>query len=696
MLITVIYSFAQDPQDVQAYIDKYKNLAVREQIRVGIPAAVTLAQGIHESAAGKSELATLGNNHFGIKCKSNWEGETMAHDDDAKQECFRKYPSSEHSYIDHSDYLKASNRYHFLFDLELTDYHGWTSGLKRAGYATNPAYVKRLDDVIEKYNLQQYTYEGIQQANKTTGEIIPENDKPVSDPKPTSSLPVANNGDPKTYYKGLKGFWAQKDEQLLNKANEKNIRYAKLLALNDLDDAPLENDMFIFIEKKRKIGTEEFHTVQQNENMHLIAQKEAIQLEQLLIYNNLLDGQEPEVGEKIYLQYQAPKAPQMKNKFLSALPEEKRIEKQIANTQETSRAEIIEPAPVVVEEKVVEKQPEIVQEIKEEITYPLETKVAETKEVSPVVMEEVKQTSPEPIVASIDPPAIQQEPETKIDASTASIPVNSIQTPTQPDIIDAEKAKKIDDLLNSAPIDGSAPKTALVIPETKSPEVVQVNEVKQTEVIVAEKQVAVVAEVKEPEVIQTIPAQQPQREERSYNEKNVSDSVKNLKKKFDRIVYAPKPPKKVDTIKKVEAPAPKPIAPVVKKEIPPVPKKTVADKNTNTTDAKKKTDTSKKEVENKKSNVEVTPNGIKRDLKKDNAKTNEAKDNKSTDKKNENKSSKDKKETLKKETTKKETAKKETGKAEPKNTKKEVSTKDKKTASEKDKKDTKKKTTSKK
>ncbi|MBP6624555.1 MAG: glucosaminidase domain-containing protein [Chitinophagaceae bacterium] len=252
LLSAVLNSFAQDPQDVQAYIDKYKNLAVREQIRVGIPAAVTLAQGIHESAAGKSELATIGNNHFGIKCKSTWEGETMAHDDDAKQECFRKYPSSEHSYIDHSDYLKSSNRYHFLFDLELTDYHGWTSGLKRAGYATNPAYVRRLDEVIEKYNLQQYTYEGIQQANKTTGEIIPENDKPIKEPTPANSSISVNNNDPKTYYKGLKGFWAHKDDQLLNMANEKNIRYAKLLALNDLDDAPLENDMFIFIEKNEK------------------------------------------------------------------------------------------------------------------------------------------------------------------------------------------------------------------------------------------------------------------------------------------------------------------------------------------------------------------------------------------------------------------------------------------------------------
>ena len=181
MLLLSVALFAQDENDIRNYIDNYKTLAIAEQIRSGVPAAITLAQGIHESSAGNSELATKGNNHFGIKCKSTWMGETMLHDDDKKQECFRKYVSAEQSYIDHSDFLKQSNRYHFLFDLDRTDYVGWASGLKRAGYATNPLYVKKLTDLVEKFNLQQYTYEAISTSSKVVGEVIPSINKPSED-----------------------------------------------------------------------------------------------------------------------------------------------------------------------------------------------------------------------------------------------------------------------------------------------------------------------------------------------------------------------------------------------------------------------------------------------------------------------------------------------------------------------------------
>jgi hypothetical protein len=148
-------NYEQESQVLQLTgIEKYKKLAIDEQIRSGVPAAITLAQGIHEAAAGTSELAIEANNHFGIKCKSTWTGMTYLHDDDAKQECFRKYSSAEQSYTDHSDFLRKNNRYSALFELEMTDYIGWATELKRAGYATNPAYVKRLTDIIEKYNLQ--------------------------------------------------------------------------------------------------------------------------------------------------------------------------------------------------------------------------------------------------------------------------------------------------------------------------------------------------------------------------------------------------------------------------------------------------------------------------------------------------------------------------------------------------------------
>ena len=303
LLMCNFSTFAQSEQDATDYIEKYKKLAIEEQVRIGVPASITLAQGIHESAAGKSELATKGNNHFGIKCKSTWTGDTILHDDDKKQECFRKYISPEQSYIDHSDFLKGSNRYSFLFDLEVTDYIGWASGLKRAGYATNPAYVRRLTDLVEKYNLQQYTYDALKVKFSTpVGEIVPEKDN--------ANFKTAD--DPSTMYKGLKGFWITKGENLVDKAVMNNIRYQRLLELNDLPDAPLDQDMFIFLEKKRKTGTVEFHTVKDGETMVMIAQKEAMQLDNLFAFNNMKPGQEAEVGEQLTLQYKAYGNPKLK------------------------------------------------------------------------------------------------------------------------------------------------------------------------------------------------------------------------------------------------------------------------------------------------------------------------------------------------------------------------------------------------
>ncbi len=139
------------------YIQAYSSIAVEEQIRTGIPAAITLAQGIHESGAGKGNLAMRSNNHFGIKCKSNWTGNTVTHDDDAKGECFRAYDNVASSYKDHSDFLKTGRHYAFLFEIPVTDYKGWANGLKKAGYATNPKYPILLIKLVENYNLEQFT-----------------------------------------------------------------------------------------------------------------------------------------------------------------------------------------------------------------------------------------------------------------------------------------------------------------------------------------------------------------------------------------------------------------------------------------------------------------------------------------------------------------------------------------------------------
>jgi len=150
-------SFAQQDPVVVQYIKTYKDLAIEEMQRTGIPASIKLAQGIHETSAGTSDLVRRSNNHFGLKCKSEWTGMTVKHTDDAPNECFRKYESSRDSYKDQSNYLKNSPRYGSLFDLDPTDYKAWAFGLKKAGYATNPKYSQVLIKLIEVYDLQDYT-----------------------------------------------------------------------------------------------------------------------------------------------------------------------------------------------------------------------------------------------------------------------------------------------------------------------------------------------------------------------------------------------------------------------------------------------------------------------------------------------------------------------------------------------------------
>jgi len=158
LLIFSSVTFAQKNQKdkTKDYINKFKQIAIKEMNRTGIPASITLAQGILESGWGKSRLATLGNNHFGIKCHKGWKGGTMKHDDDAKDECFRTYKNAEESYKDHSEFLTGRGRYAFLFDFAKEDYKNWAKGLKKAGYATNPKYADLLIAKIEQYNLNIY------------------------------------------------------------------------------------------------------------------------------------------------------------------------------------------------------------------------------------------------------------------------------------------------------------------------------------------------------------------------------------------------------------------------------------------------------------------------------------------------------------------------------------------------------------
>lgn len=547
MLLLSVALFAQDENDIRNYIDNYKTLAIAEQIRSGVPAAITLAQGIHESSAGNSELATKGNNHFGIKCKSTWMGETMLHDDDKKQECFRKYVSAEQSYIDHSDFLKQSNRYHFLFDLDRTDYVGWASGLKRAGYATNPLYVKKLTDLVEKFNLQQYTYEAISTSSKVVGEVISSNNKPSED-KPIN---LTHIDDPSIMYKGLKGFWVGKGETLLPKALEKNIRYAKLLALNDLPDQALQTDMFIFIEKKRKVGTEEFHIVKADENMVLIAQKEAMLLSSLYAFNNLIPGQEPETGERLTLQYKSYDTPKTKQQFLKEFENGKSAETIITKVEKKSMTESVPALAFEEKEKAIQaqQQAKIEAEEKKQIekeriaalttidTILIEPKQAVIAAAQPSEVQAPIKTI-EPVVEKVIETNTAPEKEVASTSNKTNQPVvkNELNDSKNKDIIDAAKAKRMEELLNAEPLDKSSTpevitEQAQIKQQTSESEPTQ--EVLTVPAPVVEKITPVVPTIK-----------------RTYDETDVNDSVKDLKKKFDQIIYSPRPARKIDTTKR--------------------------------------------------------------------------------------------------------------------------------------------------
>lgn len=167
-----IIARAQD--DCEIYVRKYSDMAVEEMYRSGVPASITLAQGILESGRGKSTLATNANNHFGIKCHK-WDGDKVYHDDDKPQECFRKYDSVAESFKDHSDFLRYHDRYKFLFDLEPTDYKGWAYGLKKAGYATSPTYAEKLISLIERYELFRFD---VSEETEETETVEPETVEP--------------------------------------------------------------------------------------------------------------------------------------------------------------------------------------------------------------------------------------------------------------------------------------------------------------------------------------------------------------------------------------------------------------------------------------------------------------------------------------------------------------------------------------
>jgi LysM repeat protein len=282
----------------QDYVQEYKDLAIKEMKRMGVPAAITLAQGLLETENGNSDLVKASNNHFGIKCKSTWTAETVSHDDDSPGECFRKYKSPEDSYRDHSNFLRGNSRYDFLFQLDPADYKGWAYGLRKAGYATNPRYPEILIKNIEDNNLQQYTLEAINDvphfdASQYAGDPEKQNDT-VDETVSVAPISLTINGS--------KALYVPKGTSLLAVATEHHINLEKLLTINDLTkDGLLDKGQYIFLEKKQKEGKNDFCIAEANETMYDIAQKYGVILQNLYAYNQLTPDDYIVAGTKIFL-----------------------------------------------------------------------------------------------------------------------------------------------------------------------------------------------------------------------------------------------------------------------------------------------------------------------------------------------------------------------------------------------------------
>lgn len=281
---------------VNRYIQKYKDVAVKEMMVYRVPASITLAQGILESNAGRSDLAVEANNHFGIKCHKGWTGMTFYKDDETKNECFRKYDSSLESFRDHSWFLTQRDRYKSLFDLNITDYKAWANGLKSAGYATNPAYASLLIKTIEAFNLSKFDQA---EAVGIFGDSLDDLDNPAKQAWLHKFMVITKGAENRNIYENnrLQMIIARQDDNLYVIARDFNISVSKLLKYNDLSKSTaLEPGQIVYLESKRRKGAAENHKVQNGESLYSIAQFYGIKMKLLCKRNGLLEGSKPKKG----------------------------------------------------------------------------------------------------------------------------------------------------------------------------------------------------------------------------------------------------------------------------------------------------------------------------------------------------------------------------------------------------------------
>ena len=308
------YSQAKS-QDVLNYIERYKDIAMREMQEYKIPASITLAQGLLESGNGKSELSRKSNNHFGIKCHKDWTGKRTYHDDDEKGECFRVYDDPEQSYRDHSVFLSNGQRYAFLFDLKITDYKGWAKGLKQAGYATLPVYANVLIRLIEEYNLTQYDEMVVRgkfkykKDNKTTRQQDNKSkskDKVYIPYKITEAEVVGKTPDGRYIRENnkVKFIYAKEGESVYYLADMFCIYDYQIIKYNNLGKRrTLKENEIIYIEPKKNKASKKYkyHTIQKGETLSYVSRTYAVKLKSLYQMNDMNENTVLHVGDNIRL-----------------------------------------------------------------------------------------------------------------------------------------------------------------------------------------------------------------------------------------------------------------------------------------------------------------------------------------------------------------------------------------------------------
>lgn len=306
MVLTTVLVAGQPPNErrytAEEYIQQWKQVAVTKMREHGIPASITLAQGLLESGNGNSKLAREGNNHFGIKCTPDWTGGKTYHDDDAKGECFRKYKDAAQSYDDHAKFLQRP-RYAALFELKPTDYKGWAHGLKKAGYATDPNYAPKLISLIERYELHKLD-RGVDVAYKPANTPAPAPSRTGKRPTGSAETITIGAGRSVDVFEGrIKYVRVKAGEDLQKLAREVELTPGLLARWNDMDKgATLTEGQRIYIQPKRNASkSAAVHTARDGESLWSVSQEHGVKLAKLAKYNELPADARLSAGQKVHL-----------------------------------------------------------------------------------------------------------------------------------------------------------------------------------------------------------------------------------------------------------------------------------------------------------------------------------------------------------------------------------------------------------